>query len=633
MEDPGGSTRPTKTWVLTQQGEALLAAPSAEAIEAALAEHTPTETEATTALLYLAYMLDFYSTGVLDRSFYDIGLQKEVMALASKYPSYFRTAATSEVSQIRAPLITLDTEFECAQDCTPDTQSIAVDIAASAGGVFLSVFGLKVAPVIKNSEDMFKLMTQLKTKLGPAVLTEVMMAASSLIKRVRTLDSASTATGIGVGALDVMKHLMSEAPLELKAMLDGIGLGAGLLGLGATVAGLGTAATVLAVIGAVAAAGVLAVTIYEGATLRSRCLGYQKGKCRCPKDEFVMVDGKCGVFGCRVPSDCVPGQVCVELPPRKSKPPANSPGFCANLKCSGWYDCQDGHACISGICQAPSTGDHACGVVMCTAAESCLDEVACVVAPPANLCGNGTVESAEGEKCDPQHVDGCPLSPQDCVDGPNADDCFPRYLVGDAATCTAECVVKPMPCPDETVCKKGVCEDVDACGGCPTGMACIDDSCTPSGCKPYLFTRADGVEFQVGNPNSVTSPAGHTVALAGLYTATNPLCGWLSTADETAWMDLESDGDGTGVGDYFNGSAVPLEWAIEVDDACKPVWSSATNAQGTNPRHQVKFFYQTHYAGGPLKDGEGLGTDATRYAIRVSEGLGYIVLNNTCEYH
>jgi MYXO-CTERM domain-containing protein len=107
--------------------------------------------------------------------------------------------------------------------------------------------------------------------------------------------------------------------------------------------------------------------------------------------------------------------------------------------------------------------------------------------PVADTCNNGVVDS--GEACDPSVTGSCPTACPAATDA-----CMPNQLVGDAASCTAACVVQPI-------------------------TTCVDgDGCCAAGCTASNDSDCDGASGNGDLSGSCsTGGSGSALVLVGLF--------------------------------------------------------------------------------------------------------------------
>lgn len=167
--------------------------------------------------------------------------------------------------------------------------------------------------------------------------------------------------------------------------------------------------------------------------------------------------------------------------------PPLAPGACPTT-------CDDGKACTTDFfapvgCQAacqhlpitaPLSGDGCCPVD--EKGKPTADRLTDTDCPP--VCGNGVVEP--GETCDGDCPTGCPPAPMLRFDLPG---CLRAALVGDAATCSARCVVK-----EETTCRP----DPGRC--CPVGCTAAEDPDCSLRCGNGAIDFTSGEMCDTGAP-------------------------------------------------------------------------------------------------------------------------------------
>ncbi|MBI5509463.1 MAG: hypothetical protein HY903_11995 [Deltaproteobacteria bacterium] len=210
---------------------------------------------------------------------------------------------------------------------------------------------------------------------------------------------------------------------------------------------------------------------FTGGTLQCNpsCSGYLTTACT----------GGCGDGSAQPTEACDPGNPVTGTPTPDLKgqscasfPPLFGPGLACTLDCSA-FDKSACAGCGNGVregaeaCDGLDTAGATClsigkgytGGVLGACSANCLgfDESGC------HTCGNGTVETARGELCDGQNLDGKRCTDLIAVAPSN-------YFDGGELSCAEDCLSF-----DTDLCLN--------CGACPGGQTCVDGACA---CPTFL---------------------------------------------------------------------------------------------------------------------------------------------------
>jgi hypothetical protein len=126
---PPGNTTPV---VQTTRVDELFEHPTQALIDDLLAEHTPSEDEMNVAAVYWAGLIVGNERGQIPEAFVASGIQDDVLALASKYPSFFRLSASGLYEP--TPLGIRDLPGKpaggCAEACFTPAQAVSLGFVA-----------------------------------------------------------------------------------------------------------------------------------------------------------------------------------------------------------------------------------------------------------------------------------------------------------------------------------------------------------------------------------------------------------------------------------------------------------------------------------------------------------------------
>jgi hypothetical protein len=143
-----GPTRPGGSDVTaTSLAEQLLSAPNAALLQRAVAEHQPSAEELAIVVAYWAFLVSSSQAGTLEPVVLRSGIQDAVLALASKYPSFFARQVLPDggLSFKAQAIVNSPADFSCRSGCVP-----GYDALSSAGlGVLSAISNLSQnAPVL-----------------------------------------------------------------------------------------------------------------------------------------------------------------------------------------------------------------------------------------------------------------------------------------------------------------------------------------------------------------------------------------------------------------------------------------------------------------------------------------------------
>lgn len=425
----------------TALGDQLLAAPTADLIMAALAEHTPTLEERQAAAAFWAYLIVAEQTGQLDPAFFELELDQRAVELAQQYPSLVQPCDQADPETVDSPL-TAELVFDCDTRC--EQPGMLDDPAARAQ--------MKRDVIVKVIDYA-----------GPETLRQVV--------------GVYTWLGSGKENDEAFTDLLKQLP---PAAADSI-----LVPVGKTLVSWGGAAKVAILVspqgaGAVAAVQVLAVVgsvvyyLVKGvATLRrwhagrvfSRECRKWKEQSDCPPPPGAPDPDACW-FRCQEnqTSDAACRHVSARCNDSVDCPGGDDedPAYCARLaceadgqvKCQSTADCHSGSRC-NGVTECPLADDEGEGV--CEEASS----------GGQARCGDGVCDSGAGE------MGACPADcPEVCGDG------ICNVTAGETSSCPADCP-QVQCCVDTNGCPS---EELYRCPGscccCRSGARCVQPTGT-----------------------------------------------------------------------------------------------------------------------------------------------------------
>src|SRR6185436_14227178 len=155
------------------------------------------------------------------------------------------------------------------------------------------------------------------------------------------------------------------------------------------------------------------------------------------------------------------------------------------------------------------------------------------------VCGNGVVERAAGETCDPPSA--CTTQMTACVSDAN----YVRTSSGSVSACTYVCTTRPRACgPADTFCPTGCGPTMDVdCPGCGNGRVETGETCDPPSACMTQMTAC------VSDANNVRTSSGSVSACTYVCTTRPRACGPADTFCPTGCgptMDVDCPGCGNG---------------------------------------------------------------------------------------
>ncbi len=212
----------------------------------------------------------------------------------------------------------------------------------------------------------------------------------------------------------------------------------------------------------------------------------------------------------------------------------NCPTSCAAVGCQLRVPMGDPAACnvqcVNGSLQTTCANADSC----CPSACNSLNDSDC-----QPVCGNGVVERAAGETCDPPSA--CTTQMTACVSDAN----FVRTSSGSVSACTYVCTATPRACgPADTFCPTGCGPTMDVdCPGCGNGRVETGETCDPPSACMTQMTAC------VSDANNVRTSSGSVSACTYVCTTRPRTCGPSDTFCPTGCgptMDVDCPGCGNG---------------------------------------------------------------------------------------
>lgn len=216
---------PESSTINSSRAAALLTDPTAALIAEADAAYVLQDDEKALVALYWAFLQNADETGVFDVDYIRAGLPGAVLGLAKKYPTFFKTDGTGQVT---ASLVSGgDSSFACGQSCLPSAKSLGV-AAKEAFGAVKAVRALSSLRTLFDSGKVVAASGKLVTEVTKAVWAG---DQASVIQSLNAVAGAIIGVASTVGGA--------------------LGVGAGVAAVGAIYAALSTVGTIASLLAAV----------------------------------------------------------------------------------------------------------------------------------------------------------------------------------------------------------------------------------------------------------------------------------------------------------------------------------------------------------------------------------------------